>query len=318
MVYTERVTSQKRLPRFRRAKTRPFQFQDRDYEIVRAVGVHQVVQSTHIDRLFPDGSTDNLRRRLYHLFHKGSLARPRAQAGELVYHEGSSHMVYMLAPKGAELVMEREGLRLPIKADRELAQLKHALLVTDFMVAMQEACTQSEFLRLVTQHEILSGAPPATQRDPRPTRWPVDVEYRGTRRPLHLEPDALFAVEHAGLAPPKNRKFFFLEIDRGTMPVVRLRVEQTSVLRKLIAYGATFRSDIHQKRFGMDNMRVLIVGKGRERIDTIIQAFGEHLAGKVSPRLFLATDRQSLVGYGNIAQAETWLDLEGQGRTLLG
>jgi hypothetical protein len=93
----------------------------------------------------------------------------------------------MLAPKGAELVIEREGLRLPIKADRELAQLKHALLVTDFMIAMQEACAQSEFLRLVTPHEIISGAPPATRRDPRPTRWPVDIEYRGTRRPLHLE-----------------------------------------------------------------------------------------------------------------------------------
>lgn len=316
MVYTGGVTVQKRLPRFRRAKTGPFQLQERDYEIIRAIGVHQVVQSTHIDRLFPAGSADNLRRRLQLLYHSGYLARPRAQAGELVYHEGSSHMVYMLAPKGAELVMEREGLRLPLKADRELAQLKHALLVTDFLIAMQEACAQSAFLRLVMQHEILSGAPPATQRDPRPTRWPVDIEYRGTRRPLHLEPDAIFAVEHAGLAPPKNRKFFFLEIDRGTMPVVRSRLEQTFVLRKLIAYGATFRADIHQNRFGMDNMRVLLVGKSRERVDTIIEAFGAHLAGKVSPRLFLATDRQSLVGCENVAQAETWLDLEGTAQAL--
>lgn len=312
------MSAQKRLPRFRRAKTRPFKLQDRDYEIVRAIGVHQVVQSTHIDRLFPDGSPDNLRRRLYHLFHKGYLARPRAQAGELVYHEGSSHMVYMLAPKGAELVMERESLRLPLKADRELAQLKHGLLVTDFLIAMQEACAQSEFLRLVMQHEILRGALPATQCDPRPSRWPVDIEYRGTRRSLHLEPDAIFAIEHAGLVPPKNRKFFFLEIDRGTMPVVRAQVEQTSVLRKLIAYGATFRAEIHRTRFDMDNMRVLIVGKSRERVDTIIEAYGAHLAGKASPRLFLATDRQSLFGHRDSMMGEAWLDLEGKRKSLLG
>jgi hypothetical protein len=315
-VYTEGVTSQKRLPRFRRAKTRPFQFQDRDYEIVRAVGLHQVVQSTHIDRLFPDGSPDNLRRRLYHLFHKGYLTRPRAQAGELVYHEGSSHMVYMLAPKGAELVMEREGLRLPIKADRELAQLKHALLVTDFMIAMHETCEQSEFLRLVPQHEILAQAPAATRADRRPTTWRIDVDYRGSRRTLHLEPDGIFAVAHSQLAAPQDRKFFFLEIDRGTMPVVRSSVEQTSILRKLAAYHATFRAGTHRSRFGIDNMRVLIVGKSRERTATIIDAFQEHLGGKVSPRIFLAADRPALFQSARGLHLASWVDMEGKARAL--
>lgn len=316
MVYTGGVTVQKRLPRFRRAKTGPFQLQERDYEIIRAIGVHQVVQSTHIDRLFPGGSADNLRRRLQLLYHSGYLARPKAQAGELIYHEGSKHMVYMLAPKGAELVMEHEGLRLPVKADRELAQLKHALLVTDFMVAMHETCEQSEFLRLVPQHEILEQAPAATRADRRPTTWRIDVDYRGSRRVLHLEPDGIFAIAHSQLAPPQDRKFFFLEIDRGTMPVVRSKVEQTSILRKLVAYHATFRAGIHRSRFGIDNMRVLIVGKSRERTATIIEAFQEHLAGKVSPRIFMAADRPALFQSDRGLHLASWVDMEGNTRPL--
>jgi len=306
------MSVQKRLPRFRRGKTRPFQFQERDYEIIRAVGVHQVVQSTHIDRLFPGASADNLRRRLYFLYHNGYLARPRAQAGELVYHEGSNRMVYLLAPKGAQLLLEREGLRAPLRADRELAQLKHALLVTDFMVGMEETCAQSEFLQLVTQQELIAQAPAETQNDRRPSVWRVDVDYRGTRRTLQLEPDGLFAVAHAQIAPPQNRKFFFLEIDRGTMPVVRSRVEQTSILRKLLAYHATYRGGIHRTRYGMDNMRVLIVGKSRERVASIIEAFGEHLAGKVSPRLFLAADRPTLLDGGGGDFTTGWTDMAGE------
>ena len=316
MVYTGGMSVQKRLPRFRRAKTGPFQLQERDYEIVRAIGVHQVVQSTHVDRLFPGASTDNLRRRLQLLYHSGYLARPKAQAGELVYHEGSKHMVYMLAPKGAELVMEREGLRLPLKADRELAQLKHGLLVTDFMVAMHEACTQSEFLRLVPQHEILEQAPAATRADRRPTSWRIDVDYRGSRRALHLEPDGIFAVAHSQLAPPQDRKFFFLEIDRGTMPVVRRRVEQTSILRKLVAYNTTFREGVHRSRYGIDNMRVLIVGKSQKRVATIIEAFNENLEGKIPPRLFLIADRTTQSRTAGGLLRGLWLDMEGRTHTL--
>ena len=317
MLYNGRMSVPKRLPRFRRGKTRPFQFQERDYEIVRSIGLLRVAQSAHIDRLFPGASPDNLRRRLYYLFHNGYLVRPKAQAGELVYHEGSSRMVYTLAPKGAQLLMEREGLQVAAKAaDSELPHLKHALLVTDFMVAMHEACAASEHLRLVSQSEILAGAPAATQGERRPSVWRVEIDYRGVRKALHLEPDGIFAIAHAELAPPQDRKFFFLEIDRGTMPIVRGRVDQTSILRKLLAYGATYRAGIHRERFGLDNMRVLMVGKTGERVRGMIDAFQEHLSGKVSPRLFLAADRRALFGNPASLLAARWQDMAGEERSL--
>jgi hypothetical protein len=45
----------------------------------------------------------------------------------------------------------------------------------------------------------------------------------------------------------------------------------------------------------MNNMRVLIVGKSRRRIDHMIQAFGEHMTGIAFPRLFLFADRPTLL-----------------------
>jgi hypothetical protein len=52
---------------------------------------------------------------------------------------------------------------------------------------------------------------------------------------------------------------FFLEADRGTMPVVRSGLTQTSFYRKLIAYEATWTQKIHQRHLGIHRFRVLTV-----------------------------------------------------------
>jgi hypothetical protein len=107
-----------------------------------------------------------------------------------------------------------------------------------------------------------------------------------------------------------------LEVDNGTMPVVRRTLQQTSLLRKLLAYAETHRADIHKSRFSMGNMRVLFVVPSADRRETLKQAFHERVPG-ISPQIFLAIDRAGLAeAKGNVLLAR-WQDMEGRERLLV-
>ncbi len=101
---------------------------------------------------------------------------------------------------------------------------------------------------------------------------------------------------------PQETKYFFLEADRGTMPVVRTDLRRTSFLRKFLSYAATYRDKLHRKRFGMGNFRVLTVTTSKARIDKIIAAYKEHVSD-VPPNLFLFAD------HGRVQAADDLLSL---------
>src|SRR5262245_51285866 len=100
------VANSKRRPRFQRTSPPPFRLTDDDIEIVRQLGRHRFLRSTHIAALF-DRSVDRANDRLSRLFHGGYIDRPRAQ---LDYYpdRGSSPMVYALADRGARLLIEHD------------------------------------------------------------------------------------------------------------------------------------------------------------------------------------------------------------------
>jgi hypothetical protein len=82
------------------------------------------------------------------------------------------------------------------------------------------------------------------------------------------------------------------------------------------AYSHTYRHDIHAKRYGLPNVRVLTVTPGRQRIANIIASYRQHVAALVSPKFFLFADR------GGLSRAEDfldypWLDAAGEQHRLL-
>src|ERR1700681_4367698 len=101
-----------RLPRFRRASEPPaFRLTEDDVEIVRQVARHRLIRSTHIAALV-GRSLDRINDRLLRLFHAGYVDRPRAQLDRFPT-SGSAHYVYALADRGARLLRERAGIRIP-------------------------------------------------------------------------------------------------------------------------------------------------------------------------------------------------------------
>ena len=62
---------------------------------------------------------------------------------------------------------------------------------------------------------------------------------------LRVLSDRVFALEID--EQPDSRAYFFLEADRGTMPVKRQSLSQTSFFRKLLAYEATWSQSLHRR-----------------------------------------------------------------------
>lgn len=276
-----------RLPRFRRAPvSSPFQLVERDREIIRHVYRNRFLRSTHICALVM-GSSQQILRRLKLLYHHGYLERPRIQIE--YYHEGGSReFVYGLGTKGASLIQKELGCDLAsLLWDTKNGSigrvfLKHALLVSDIMVAIELACRENQ-IRLLTEQELA----PEHNRDRRWFRWQVTV----AGQILSAIPDRVFALEFLCQDGNRRRSYFFLEADRGTMPVIRSTLVQTSFYRKLIAYEATWAQSIHEKRFRFHRFRVLTVTTGPERVRSTIEACGRLNTGH---GLFLFADKTIL------------------------
>lgn len=277
-----------RLPRFKRVHAVvPIQLTERDREIIWLVHRHRFLRSSHIVALV-GGSSQQVLRRLKLLYHHGFLERPRAQI-DYYQESGSRHIVYGLGNKGGMLLKQELGVALRKvswgEKNRAVGRmfLEHALLVSDVMVTMELACRESR-IQLVTEKDL---APPGKRQ---PFRWRVNLN---SRLKLGVIPDRVFALEFPDASGKSQRAYFFLEADRGTMPVTRRNHSQTSFYRKLLAYTATWAQNLHRTRFGFHRFRVLTVTASAARVKTLVEACSqlEHGHG-----LFLFADRTILSG----------------------
>jgi DNA-binding Lrp family transcriptional regulator len=275
-----------RLPRFKRASAvAAMQLTERDREIIRLVERHRFLRSSHICSLI-SGSPQQLLRRLKLLFHHGFLERPRSQID--YYHQGGPrHIVYGLGNRGASLLKQELGAAFREPAcDEENGSVKrifleHALLVSDVMVAIELACRKSG-IRLLTEHEL------GSTRERRQFGWKVTLS---NRLKLGVVPDRVFALDFKDQSRANSRAFFFLEADRGTMPVIRKNLSQTSFHRKLLAYEATWLQSIHRTRFGFHRFRVITMTTNAARVKSLFAACAKLKRGQ---GLFLFADRTVL------------------------
>lgn len=295
-----------RLPRFRRAPNSVggMQLTARDAEIIRLVSQHRFVRSNQIVTL-AGGSPQQLLRRLQLLFHHGYLDRPRSQ---LVYfHQGGSKgIVYGLGNNGARLLAGATESRPRFDwNDRNQSakqlHLQHTLLISDVMVALENACTRSGIVRLIREEELAAGL---RLRDP--FRWPVNV--RSHR--LGLRPDKVFGLHNTVTS---EEVVYFLEADRGTMPVTRRSLRQSSFHRKLLAYEATWAQNIHRSRFGFHRFRVLTVTNSPGRAEHLVQTARQLERGR---GLFLFTSMDCLRSSADLLSLE-WQTPAGHAVSLL-
>jgi hypothetical protein len=295
--------AQTRRPRFERTSMRHMILTPRDLDILRAIYRYRFLHSIHLATL-SGGSRQAILRRLQLLFHHGYLDRPPMQLDW--YTKGSEPMVYALGRRGAEVLetvdhVRRDGIRWDTKNwNLSRVFLHHTLAVAEAMVAFEAACRSRAGVRFITPEEVLLWAPESTRRLRLPFRWHVEVRQGGKPYRLGVEPDRVFGLQFEDAPENRRHTFFFLEADRGTMPVARKDLAQTSFLRKLLAYQETWRKGIHKAHFGIPNFRVLTVTTTGERAEHLLDACRS--LSRSGSRLFLFADQEQLAEENILAQ----------------
>ena len=279
-----------RLPRFKRdSAVAPMQLTERDHDILRSLNRHRFLRSPQIVALV-GGSSQQILRRLHLLYHHGFLERPRAQI-DYFNRGGTRPIVYGLGNKGGALMRQERGIASPKLSWGEKNQaagrifLEHTLLVSDVMVSLELACRDSGSVRLFYDDQLVQETMSGHHQ---PFQWRVSLQ--GGRN-LGVIPDRVFALEYPDKEGGTKRIYFFLEADRGTMPVKRRHFSQTSFFRKLLAYEATWSQAIHQKKFGFNRFRVLTVTTSAVRVRSLVEACSELKRGH---GLFLFVDFRAL------------------------
>jgi DNA-binding Lrp family transcriptional regulator len=258
----------------------------RDRRIIRLIHRHRFLRSPQIVALL-GGSPQHLLRRLKLLYHHGYLERPRCQL-DSYYRSGSQHIIYGLGNKS--LAFLKQELNVDFREvswgekNRAVGRifLEHALLVSDVMVSLELACRKHDGIKLLYEDQL------ALHSERQPFQWRVKGQD-GIK--LGVIPDRVFALEYTDQSAQPQRVHFFLEADRGTMPVVRSGLTQTSFYRKLLAYEATWTQKIHQRHLGIHRFRVLTVTTIAARVKSLLQACSQLKRGH---GLFLFADRTVL------------------------
>ena len=309
-------TQQARRPRFRRTVDVPaFRVSDGDLEMMQLLARHRFLRSTHIAALV-ERSVDRVNDRLLRLFHAEYVDRPRAQLDRYP-DSGSAPMVYALANRGARLLAERGDLS-PVGSDwsrrNEAAGrpfIEHQLEIMDFYVALQMATRGRQDVALIRPDELVGAFPtPPTTRDPFALR--VKLTEGGAVHDLGLVPDLVFGLRF----PDGSRRCFLVEIDRGTMPVMRSDTRQTSFARKMRVYLAAYAARLHERHFGWKNFRVLTVTSEPTRIQSMRDALrGMAAAPNPGLGLFWFALRDELRASGPLPHA--WHDGAGRSVSLI-
>lgn len=303
------MAGRERVKRFQRAEVvAPMQLTERDLQLLVHVARHRFLSSDQLAAL-DGGSTQGVLRCLRALYDNGYLDRPKAQLAVL-HSTGPKPMVYGLGQRGARALRERahlitDGVDWAEKNKRSGAVfIEHTLQVAEFMTRIELACASDAAIELMREDEIIALAPEKTRTSREPLRWEVKGLDEGAGV-ASVVPDGLFGL----LFPNDSAAYFILEIDRGTIPIVRNSKDHRSISRKLAAYYHGWRAERHVEQFGVKQVRVLTVTNSAARVENMVSAVRDITEGRGS-NFFLFTDGAALAE-SNPLQAE-WVSGKGQ------
>lgn len=268
---------------FERDASERVEITERDLEIFRALEIHRFLTTSHIMAL--TGSTLKLRYRLNALSKAGFIDRPKRQ--QVRFHKGGRReLVYALSSRGARALREvRAGgaMRDWGYQNNEVQTefIDHSLAVAEFLVAAECVLRVNPDWGLVMPHELIAHAPSSTRaRKPHVvTKWAAKIDWDGNGRHEEMAavPDAIFAIARRDGGKVIN---CVLEIDTGSMPVVRSERKLSSIKRKVAVYHKAYRDNYHERTFGWKGCRFLFVTSTRERAESIRACIANVTEGK--------------------------------------
>lgn len=246
-----------RSPRGKRAR-----LTERHVEILCLVHRYRFLDAKHICALIGSSNT-NIRGALADLFHEhGFLNRlpQRAFLRDPLYDPE----IYELSDEGFAFLSQRRPDTEPATWLKEGRYGAKSLAVHNLTichaVASIEAGAKAAGVRFISCTEILSRAPKQTQDAKQPFAIPVSISHlfpsgKVQRSDTPVIPDALFGLQYRD----GSFRCFALEIDRGTMPLTRSNLDETSYLRKLLQYREAISRGVYKAHFGMTETPMLLL-----------------------------------------------------------
>ena len=163
----------------------------------------------------------------------------------------------------------------------------HTIEIADLQTRLECECGASGQIELIKAAQLLAESPAATQAMEKPHKivaTPTITVERKNRATgtiakekqsfrLAVHPDDVFAL---GIGGDKQSNFF-VEIDRGTMPVWRKPSSmspggrQRSVLEKMLCYAQAWKDGHVRDRYGWTQFRVIFVTPSPERVARMLQ-----------------------------------------------
>ena len=289
-----------RRPHFRRHNPPSIRLTDDDITIFRHLAKHRFLRATDLAYLL-NRPYKKISERLAALYHNQYVDRPKQQ---LEFYKPRSREVYIyaLGNAGARILAELDDVDAS-KVDwtdknRDATRpfIKHTLLTADVMVALELATRDHPSIALIEPHLILARSPIETQRAMNPWKWQAKVTWNGQTDDVGLVPDRVFGLQ---FNDTRKRAYFFLEADRGTMPIARNNLYQSSMQKKFLGYLAGHRAKRHSQRYGIGNFRVLTITTSADRANNMIDNV-KVLTGGRGSGLFLFAPASELRASANI------------------
>lgn len=273
----------------------------RDLAIFAALARYRYLRSTYLHAFAGGASQTRFKERLGDLFHEGYLDRPEAQwrfadarTAPVIYELGLGAKALLSAHS---LVTDERRVLLGTGMHR---QFLHSLMICEVLASIELAVQSAPETAFVPLPTILTKAPVSIHRAKHPLRLIV-----GANPGAFVVPDALFGLRYD--SGGKNAyRFFAVEADRGTMPIVRTRTGQTSLLAKLTTYQHAIATQAHKAQLGIPNLLVLTITTSEARLRAIIRQL-DGRTGDAANFLFKSFSCDDLLRPTNHLLFEPWV-----------
>ena len=190
--------------------------------------------------------------------------------------EGPARSVYALGRAGAAALASNAGRDISAFPYLTKGKLKFSLMFLEHTLARNEfALTLKMATRQAPGVELLFW-------EHRPERLRDVVHLVGSNGEYERQPlvaDGYFGLRVATRPQGRQEVYFLVEIDRGTVTIPRMA-------KRYRGYREWWRKGGPQERFGVPNIRVLTVAKGRRRVERLKRAAGETQDGRRGSQLF--------------------------------
>ena len=286
----------KRRSRMRRISSgKRIELTERDIELFKLLNRYHFLRSNFLHAFLGGNSETRFKERLGHLYHDGRYINRPEQQWQFANCRYMP-VIYELDDRGEQVLRERGLIHCDsplLKKGRMGAyrQFAHQVMICDCMASIELGVGQDPSLRFISWQEIVAKAPESTRKLNNPFAIPVSISHTFPRTgamqraDIKVVPDGLFGLEYTRDGS-KAYRFFALEADRNTQPVIRSDLQQTSYLRKILAYRQLSAQSICKSHLGLPNLLVLTVTTNEPHMAHIMSLVRE-LVNEGKSKLFL-------------------------------